>query len=1332
MSQGAASLTCKERAGGAAGGKPRNSGAAALYSSKMAHPLPRASGASPIDARDTRRQDSVTIACDLADNPDFFANTTLPGDNDFSGDNGFLYPTMNADGSLAQSDLLSAMDEEIDELASPSPSPRGMQGWAATPSFVQTTAAPPFPQPSFSQIDELASPSPSPQNMQGWAATPAFPSLVEQGWAAAPSFPPKRPLADRFGTVYDGGDPFQTDNEGYCSDPETDTQSPQIGGGYRRHYSATPPPTLTPTRLRANRRPTAKAKANIATASPPEPAPPPARKFLAQRREPTTEPPIPGTEPPITRPANLVQQQQQQSTVQQQSTRSSAQGATTKRRAPVPAAAPHHVPVTAPQHAGPPPARPLERAAPPPARHEPWGSTSQKRPASAAPVDDPAPKRVAFAAPPADPSDPRLANFYEEHGFDHLPLPPPPSTMDPRSQNGASDNGDNGDYSVPDDGDNGGDNGQHGGPDPNAHDRVNLVLPQRGRFSSTQQDALQLCFVEVDKSMAACAAAIGLPQTRVLNAYLRQTEGLKARGENLWNLYQSFANSTPALRLAERRRVDPYYTPPSDADTPALDTTLLAQAFTRFKRKYTQEQAEEILTTSAELAKNESEIDQTLRQRQNKFHGWKAKFANAFAKMFAQDNFEAFMCFNGVWLNEDTELGAVITTPGMTTFLEDISSCESDFIAAAKLTAYTNSMKSIKVACVPAADASTAASAAVTVAADDAASTAAGPDDVPAPSRAKPKPKSCSAKNEKQKVTNNKHQNNIKAARLRLGTACTDDTGVDIFNKDNSNFASATVAGLLASSDLICVGWPADVRLFSFYPAGKGTGAWRHPELQSLNAALDARDGGPEQGLRFEKRKRLSGSYVIFSHDYRKPPPTGPATEIKRHWRSSCGSLLPCLRDDNAAHEVDYDLRHANTIVSIGAPLTADSSKQYAPRPSRKPSKSGKGKRKAKQDSDSDSSDFEPEEEEPMSPPLKRRREGSTRPSEAPSAEAPSATVPVQEGGGRSAPRRTTRRAAAAAAPATAAPVPLFMSDDEDDVPIRGKSRRQRTTTVRSESESESATEDHAAPQARTQLAVPSPKQVMDFVEIPVSPVRKSTNDERDTRHLFNGTGQLIGRASQHDDSNAYQWDAPPAPPPRPPPHQWDPPLPTSGPPHPHPRVKRPTAASEMPPPPPPPAASSSASLQRPPLPAPVASSSAPRRRPPPPPPPASLSRDSSMPPSGSALGAGRGRPRYSTPPITTLDETERSRPPPRTHAPPPSRRFPAAASSSADARIAAPAAPDALVVPVNPVTPADRVAPASSSTAPIDPLVLQLLGALRPEQISAIMAGLVQGGAPP
>jgi hypothetical protein len=177
-----------------------------------------------------------------------------------------------------------------------------------------------------------------------------------------------------------------------------------------------------------------------------------------------------------------------------------------------------------------------------------------------------------------------------------------------------------------------------------------------------------------------------------------------------------------------------------------------------------------------------------------------------------------------------------------------------------------NSMKNIQIANVPAANISAAAaSAAVTTATSDAedASTADFAPDTSVPVRAKPKAKPSSVKNEKQKATNNKHQNDIKASRLRLATACIDDTGIDIFMKDNSNFACATVANLLATAELACTGWPTDVRLFSWYPGGKGTGAWRDPEMVSLNATLDARKGGPEQGLRFERRKRLSGSFFF-------------------------------------------------------------------------------------------------------------------------------------------------------------------------------------------------------------------------------------------------------------------------------------------------------------------------------------------------------------------------------------------------------------------------------------------------------------------------------------
>ncbi|KAJ7802888.1 hypothetical protein B0H14DRAFT_3488020 [Mycena olivaceomarginata] len=77
----------------------------------------------------------------------------------------------------------------------------------------------------------------------------------------------------------------------------------------------------------------------------------------------------------------------------------------------------------------------------------------------------------------------------------------------------------------------------------------------------------------------------------------------------------------------------------------------------------------------------------------------------------------------------------------------------------------------------------------------------------------------------------------------------------------------------MAANDLIITGYPPGARLPTLYPANKATGAWRVPELCVLNAAIDARDLGPLAGLRFECRPSEDGDYVIFSHDYRLPPP---------------------------------------------------------------------------------------------------------------------------------------------------------------------------------------------------------------------------------------------------------------------------------------------------------------------------------------------------------------------------------------------------------------------------------------------------------------------------
>ncbi|KAJ7839200.1 hypothetical protein B0H14DRAFT_3458799 [Mycena olivaceomarginata] len=505
----------------------------------------------------TTSQDSITVPCDLADDPDFFANVTIPGD--------IAYPTMNTDGSMAQSDLLSAMDEDVDE---PLPYAKSAKrGRLDTGAFLS---------PKPARLGGGASPIPkrgaSPLPKCG--ASP-FPKRVD----SSACFPPTPPFPKMRRTCKAG-----------------------------RPYLHGPQNSLSP----IDWSPSMAAATHLWS-----------REMAQCEGEGQRLPP----RNTITIPAPAAR-------------RAPAQGLTTKKRTAAPALQDAAVAAAAPQHAVPPPAR--SRSA--------QGSTSQKRPAPAAPSDDPAPKRVAFAAPPADPADPRLAAFYKSYGFEAQCLPPPPHGV---LRDGASGDGDHsvpndgdhevpngGDHSVPNDGDHDvpgnhsdddGDHAQHDGPDFQAHDRVKVVLPQRGRFSSFQQEAFQRCFAELDESIAACAVATNLPQNRVLNAYVRQTEGLKVRGENLWNLYQPFANSTPALRLAERRRVDPHYTPPFGEDTPALDTTLLAQAFTAFK--------------------------QNLRQRQIKFQGWKGKFTGALNKMSTQDNFEAFIVLNGVWLNEDTELG---------------------------------------------------------------------------------------------------------------------------------------------------------------------------------------------------------------------------------------------------------------------------------------------------------------------------------------------------------------------------------------------------------------------------------------------------------------------------------------------------------------------------------------------------------------------------------------------------------------------------------------------------------------------------------------------------
>jgi hypothetical protein len=149
--------------------------------------------------------------------------------------------------------------------------------------------------------------------------------------------------------------------------------------------------------------------------------------------------------------------------------------------------------------------------------------------------------------------------------------------------------------------------------------------PARGRFTAAQQQALDACFIEMLQSAAACSAAAGLSVSRIVNAYMQQLTGVTARKDNGWNIYQSFANSTAEQRLIECRRVEPNYAPPPEESTPHLTVDELRGTWAVFKRRYSRDEMDELLGTFAELSKNKTEGEQSLRQRQSKFSSHEAK-----------------------------------------------------------------------------------------------------------------------------------------------------------------------------------------------------------------------------------------------------------------------------------------------------------------------------------------------------------------------------------------------------------------------------------------------------------------------------------------------------------------------------------------------------------------------------------------------------------------------------------------------------------------------------------------------------------------------------------
>ncbi|KAJ7339307.1 hypothetical protein DFH08DRAFT_812693 [Mycena albidolilacea] len=686
-------------------------------------------------------------------------------------------------------------------------------------------------------------------------------------------------------------------------------------------------------------------------------------------------------------------------------------------------------------------------------------------------------KRVEFAPSPAfhisSPAQFRgvINDFLDANNFEEQPLPPlPPVGYHAPEVSNDTDTDAGGDVDA------GSDTDANTGA---CRDDPQCPPLQHGRFSAAQKKALTDCFANIEEAVATCALSANLPASRVVNTCTHQCEGANMCTNNGWNLYQTFAQSTPEQRLLERRCVDPVYEPPEDGVTPIPHPQQILDVYQVFKGKFSKEQMDAVLMMAAELAKNEVEQDQTLQQHQ--------------------------MSPN---VNEDAELGGIIKTKGLKTvqFVEDIASTEGDLLTAAKLTAYPSNMKGLQLVNIPSASASATAMAV----------TAQEPPALPDPPES-PAPDAPSNKKGQGKASRRRRW---QALPTGMQSICITDLGVNVFEKDNSNFGLNKAARELAANNSILTNWPADICLPHLYPKNKVLSALRLLDIRSLNEAMDARETAG-QGLRFELMKEpyTTGGYIIFTHNYRKYTPPGPssAQASVKHRRSSSSAILPCSNGENIAYEVHYDLRNPlpRQIILTGELVTKSTSTCYAPlaplkakvKAKKSKSKGGKGKRKVVSEDDNESEPYELEEEEPTSPHL-RKSSAPTR-------------LPIQEGGSA---LPVCSQCCAAIAANKVIGEDEDMSDDDHLIAMSKASRfsRVRPRTVdSSESESE-----------RPAVCC---CQVFNHVSIPPSPVRDAPATRRrntvcDDRHVYNNAGQPLGMAYKTGERGRYkiQWTVPP------------------------------------------------------------------------------------------------------------------------------------------------------------------------------------------------------------
>ncbi|KAJ7791580.1 hypothetical protein B0H14DRAFT_2624825 [Mycena olivaceomarginata] len=498
--------------------------------------------------------------------------------------------------------------------------------------------------------------------------------------------------------------------------------------------------------------------------------------------------------------------------------------------------------------------------------------------------------------------------------------------------------------------------------------------PRRGRPDKTKLDAVAACHAAVDALVKNCALATGLSQEKILCSYHHvPTPSCSSNG---WNIYQRYANTlenwAEELVRAETAvvKANPSFVlVPTPAGEPphALTPDEIKAAWPLFPKG--------LLDDWDALDRLSNEISIGTRHRQ--FTRTTRDIIGMLKKFVMKFGFHSLSIMTGSYLNEDGKLAVLHSTGGLQKLLSTLRSDLNDYdvVALVKLAAYTEEIGFTLLGGDEDAQMAAAASA--------------GKAEKVYKGRNAPQPEvidltTLPVKKREQVLRQTRHQKSVDDTHSLqdiMTSASNENVGVNIYREKSGRskvFGWRRLDVILSEGDFIIKNFPASVRDPAQMPATWATSTWRAAEREALQTALAARTGGPHQGLRVERRKYELGAVVIYSHDYTLTPPEGPPDSplVRKFWRSSNGAPVNCTDGNRAVWHMQYDLH---------VPL------QYSPRTLAKDKGKGKEKEKVKRKR----KDADKDEEATM--PVKRGKKTapwatSTRPVPA--------QAPMQEGGG--------------------------------------------------------------------------------------------------------------------------------------------------------------------------------------------------------------------------------------------------------------------------------------------------------------------------------------------